>query len=293
MNTYQTFAVLGGDLRQVHVANRLAARGKTVYALLMEKNCALSPGLACGKDPARVLPACDVVILPMPMTTDERTINSPFSDKKLRVADCLARLRPDTVVLAGKVSDRMRELARAHKVPVIDYLEREELAVKNAAVAAEGALTIALEELPVTLLDAQCLVTGRGRLARALMRVLRGVGAQVTVAARRCGDLAEIEAAGCRAVHTAELAEHVAGKAVLFNTVPARLFTRPVLARLDREALLIDLASRPGGVDLNAAGELGVKAIWALSLPGKCAPLTAGDIILETVDNCLAERGAL
>lgn len=57
------------------------------------------------------------------------------------------------------------------------------------------------------------------------------------------------------------------------------------------DALVIDLASKPGGVDLNAAKEYGVKTVWALSLPGRVAPISAGDIIKQTVLNICAELG--
>ncbi|MFR2331473.1 MAG: hypothetical protein ACLS63_00345 [Flavonifractor plautii] len=55
--------------------------------------------------------------------------------------------------------------------------------------------------------------------------------------------------------------------------------------------LVIDLASKPGGVDFDAAARLGVKAFWALSLPGKVAPVTAGKSIKTTIYNILTELG--
>ena len=290
MCSYRTFAVVGGDLRQVDVANRLLARGKQVHALLLEKNQLLSPALQGPAQAQELLPACDVVILPLPLTTDERTVNAPFSDQTLALADCFRFIRPDAVALAGKVGRQARELAAHSHVHLIDYLEREELAVKNARVTAEGALAIALDELPIAMFQTRCLVTGHGRVAKELIRVLRGVGAPTTVCARKYKDLAEIEMAGCRAVPISRLAEVAKDADVIFNTVPARVFSRACLDHLRPETLLIDLASRPGGVDLAAAGELGLHTIWALSLPGNCAPLTVGDIILQTVENCLAEQ---
>jgi len=47
----------------------------------------------------------------------------------------------------------------------------------------------------------------------------------------------------------------------------------------------------PTGVDFKAAAELGVKAIWALSLPGKVAPVTAGKAIKTVIYNILHELG--
>ena len=46
---------------------------------------------------------------------------------------------------------------------------------------------------------------------------------------------------------------------------------------------------KSGGVDFDAAKEAGVKVIWALSLPGKTAPITAGKIIKDTILNILNE----
>jgi dipicolinate synthase subunit A len=46
---------------------------------------------------------------------------------------------------------------------------------------------------------------------------------------------------------------------------------------------------KPEGVDFKAAMELGITVIWALSLPGKVAPLTSGKIIRDTIYNILEE----
>ena len=73
------------------------------------------------------------------------------------------------------------------------------------------------------------------------------------------------------------------GKQAVFNTVPYWLFSDEVLRRMEPNSLLIDLASAPGGVDANAATAHGIRVIWALALPGKYAPLTAGEIIADTI----------
>ena len=75
------------------------------------------------------------------------------------------------------------------------------------------------------------------------------------------------------------------------NTVPARVLDGERLADLKPGCLVIDLASRPGGVDLEAAARLGVRVIWALSLPGRVAPVTAGKILRDTIYHILDELG--
>ena len=66
---------------------------------------------------------------------------------------------------------------------------------------------------------------------------------------------------------------------------------RGELEAVKPDCLILDLASKPGGVDLGAAGELGLTVIWALSLPGKVAPATAGAAIKSTIYNMLREIG--
>ncbi|MCI8648931.1 MAG: dipicolinate synthase subunit DpsA [Anaerotruncus sp.] len=290
MIPYKTFAVVGGDLRQVRIANRLAQEGNTVYALLMEENELLMEGLACSQPFAQVLPLCDVVIFPLPLSTDEQTVNTPFSTQKATISDCFSAIRPDAAVFAGRVGATAGQLAQQNHLQLTDYLKREELAVKNAIITAEGAVAIAMEELPVSMFGLQCLLVGHGRIAKALMRILNGLNVQLTVAARKYGDLAMIEEEGGKAVHISQLPTAVADAQLIINTVPAQLFTRSVLEGVPKDTLLLDLASRPGGIDLQAAKELGCKTIWALSLPGKTAPISAGDIILQTIYNCLSEQ---
>ena len=69
--------------------------------------------------------------------------------------------------------------------------------------------------------------------------------------------------------------------------------SRKMLEKLPRGALVIDLASLPGGTDFDAAEALGIRAEHALALPGKCAPDTAGALIAQTVLTILQERGDL
>ena len=76
----------------------------------------------------------------------------------------------------------------------------------------------------------------------------------------------------------------------VINTIPAPVLPRTLLQRLPAGALIIDLASLPGGTDFAAAEELGLHAEHALALPGRCAPQTAGALIAQTVLAILEER---
>ena len=169
---------------------------------------------------------------------------------------------------------------------IFDYSTREEFAVANAVPTGEGAVETAMLEYDGTVNNSRCLVTGYGRIGRVLSDMLCGLGADVTVSARNLKDIEFIKAKGFHAVFTS----NIIGKYdIIFNTIPCMIFDAHTLAKTASNALVIDLASMPGGVDFRAAERLGIKAIHALSLPGKVAPKTSGIIIKNAVYNIIRE----
>ena len=91
-------------------------------------------------------------------------------------------------------------------------------------------------------------------------------------------------------LETGRLKGRLSGFDVVFNTVPAVILTRELLSELPEHCVIIDIASMPGGVDFAAARTLSRKAIHALSLPGKVAPITAGRAIRDVLYIILNER---
>ena len=148
-----------------------------------------------------------------------------------------------------------------------------------------------MEELPVTIHGCRALVIGFGRLGKALAPRLRGLGAKAWTAARSPHQRALAESMGLEAESLRALPEWLCAFDLVVNTVPAPVLGAAELSALKEGAVVIDLASRPGGVDFAAAEKLGVKAIHALSLPGKEAPVTAGRYIRDTVYHMMEEMG--
>jgi len=192
--------------------------------------------------------------------------------------------------LGGRLSKKLIEAAGFRKIKLIDYLEREELSVLNAIPTCEGALEIALRETEHTIFGSRCLVAGYGRLGKVLANMLRDLGANVSVMARKHSDFAWIKVNRLTPVLQETLTDCVEAFELIFNTIPARIFDAKILARAQPKTLVIDLASSPGGVDLDAANNHEIKAVSALSLPGKVAPLTAAEIIFETITNIINEE---
>lgn len=290
MNFELDIWVVGGDLRQVRLAELLARDGQRVHTYALGQEAEPLPGLT-SMSSLDGLGQADCVILPLPILRGEHLINTLLEEIDLPVEQVLDRLRPQQILCGGMASPQVTKLVESRGLTLHDYFAREELAVANAVPTAEGALQIAMEELPITLHGARALVIGYGRIGRVLAQRLSALGAKVSVASRRFEHLAWAEAFGYGAEHTGQLTGWLCSYDLVINTAPSRVLGQTELEDLKDGALVIDLASKPGGVDMETAAELGVKVVWALSLPGKVAPVTAGKCVKDTIYNILHELG--
>jgi dipicolinate synthase subunit A len=290
MRNKTTFAVIGGDLRQVHLAGLLSADEYNVFAVGFDRDVEISPDVLRLKSASEAVMKSDCIILPLPFTVDGDTVNAPFARSPIPLEEIWGAAGKKQIVTGGKFTQDVYTAADSRGFCPVDYYEREELAILNTIPTAEGAIQIAMEELPVTIHNAQCLVIGFGKVSKMLCHDLAALGANVTACARKYSDLAYMKTLGYTPLQISHLGSSIADYDVIFNTVPAVILNESLLSRLHKDCLVIDLASKPGGVDFETAGRLGLKTFWALSLPGKVAPLTSGAIIRDTILNILADN---
>ena len=290
MDKNKIILVAGGDLRQVYLARILAETNK-VYIIGFDRNVIPEGNLIFLDSLLSISERVDYIILPLPASNDGVLVNTPFFNHSLALENLNSVINENGIVFGGKFSEMVKRIFENHKITTIDYLDREEMAVMNAVPTAEGAVQIAMEEIPTTIFGQKILITGFGRISKVLAKILNGLGADISIAVRKYSDREWAEIYGCKGRLFTQLDESLKQYDIIFNTGPAIIFDKERLRMLKKGSLLIDLASKPGGVDIEEAGNAGVKTIWALSLPGKVAPISSGEIIARTILNILEERG--
>ena len=241
------YSVFGSDARQLYLAALLTAAHKRV------RHTQTAPEEA------------PVILLPVPTVTPDGRLRGT----ETLAGDWLRSLPPGTAVWGeGLASFRCPGLC------IHQYTDYPEFAVKNAVPTAEGALLLALQELPRTVSGGRFLVIGYGRIGKALAARLEALGGVVTVA-RRQPDASLSYRCDRTGAYQFSLCEYDA----VFNTVPAPVFSAADCAATREDCLLIDLASAPGGITKNTTRRL----IHALGLPAKTAPKTAAAIMMSII----------
>lgn len=275
-------AFIGGDARQMAAALRVRELGYSVSVFGIPGE--VRDGVESLGSFADAYTA-DVLVLPLPMSGDGITVSCAGDSPRLAEIFENAGGIP---ILGGRVSPRAADEASRLGVRLYDYFDSEELKIKNAYLTAEGAVSLAMNELDIALAGSRTAVVGYGRIGKFLARMLVSLDSDVTVAARKPTDLAYAAGFGLDTLKItardgrSSLCD-LADCHVIFNTAPHWVFDGSVLSELSSDTLIIDLASAPGGVDPEAAKKYGIRVISALGLPGKYAPMTAGRFVGEAI----------
>ena len=255
----------GGDRRSEELSRLLAARpGLSVFAL------GLGDGLPRPEEGFQA----DILILPVPATSDGVCLKAPRAGERLPIDTALSFVKPGGKVYGGLTGagKGIPALCAGRGADFTDFLADETFTRLNAETTAEIMLALLILELPVCLPEAKVVVLGGGRIAKGLVRRLTACGAGCTLAARNPAQRAEAEALGAETVPLDRLPDILPSADVVLNTIPAPVVDGEAAARIPSEALIYELASALGGFTPEALRTRAVRP--ALSLPGKYAPLS-------------------
>lgn len=208
-----------------------------------------------------------IVILPVP---------SLDANGHIKGGGTVEELPQDALIIGGNLN---HPSLGKHKC--LDLLKNPLYLSENAAITAHCALCIAMENLPVTLQGCPILVAGWGRIGKCLVRLLRLLGAKITVAARSEADRALAEALGYTAVDIEDSTLDLSAFRVIFNTIPFMVLPVHRLRFCRSDCLKIDLAS--------VAGIEAPDVIWARGLPNLDAPESSGQLIARIIRKELEE----
>lgn len=273
-----SFIFIGGDKRMLYAAEKLGRAQLYGFGKLMPAGMPEDGSLF------------DYAVLPPQKSSDNANIPCPFSDIPVPYSILGKVLKGGGTVFTGNICEALEKVCVENGLTVVNYLEREEFSVKNAVLTAEGVLPIIINELPYAVFGTEILITGFGRIAKILARYLTVMGAVVTVACRKPDARAWAQIGGCRAVDITDKAAFcttLSSSAVILNTVPYGIFDGEETGAMNDNTLYIELASADG---ISGNMPEGARVITARGIPGKVSPVTAGEIIADTISAILGEE---
>ena len=278
------FVCIGGDRRQTETALYLKKLGHNVTIFGLPKNDKLSSS----NNLYQAISENDIVVLPLPVSRDGVTVNTPLTSEIIFLQDILL-CRPK-FIFGGIIKDDFISELKCREIPFYDYYNSEALTVKNAVLTAEAAIAIAINCTDFSIFGSKSLVLGYGRIGRYLCKYLKALGSTVTATSRNSGTLAIIEADGHTAINTAKITSICDEFDYIFNTAPSPIIDQNFIKRIKHTAFVEDLAT-DSGIDLAAANTYCINANVYSGLPGKHSPVSAAQFVAEEILSYIENGG--
>ena len=276
-------------MRLVKLAQILEKENNQIYILGLEKAKELenSSNMRICRNLEQVLENAEIVISSIPFTRDGITINMPLSDNKIKINEFM-NLMKDKTLIAGTIPNNIYEKYKG--VEIIDIMKNEKLAILNTIATAEGAIKEIIENTQVNVHGSKIMILGFGRVGKTLAKKLDGLSAKITVVSKEEEELAWAEVYGYTNVQLNKIEDVIKDYDVIVNTIPHIILQGDIIQKINKDTLLLDLASGEGGINKEEAQENKINLIKALGIPGKISPITTAKILKETIYEILEEK---
>ncbi len=274
------FGILGGDLRYKFLYEMLTNENFTVYSY----NNKYIENKDNINNLDEFLDKIDILIAPIPFTKDNKNVFN-IENENINIKELIEKTIKFKIkaFFGGIINKDIIKTLEENNIKTFDFFEDNSIAILNAIPTAEGAIQTAMENSFKTIFNSNCLVLGYGRCGKILANMLKGIGANVDVTYRKDEDFAYINTYGLNSINLYKIKDSINKYDFIFNTIPYEILNKEILDYINKNTIIIDLASAPGGVDYNYARELNLQAIYCPSLPGRVAPYTAGEILKDKI----------
>ena len=288
------YGILGGDFRNVELVKLFAKEKNIVYTYRLEKEIQKLESdniIIC--DDIKELQETDIVITSIPLSKDNININMPLNiyGKESKIDEAL-KVMNNKLIFTGSVSSEILRKFKLYNIEILDIMKNEEFAVLNAIPTAEETIRIIIDNTKKVLHNTNCLIMGYGRIGKVLAKKLNALSVKV-----ECLVSDNIEKTWCRVEGYNYIEfENIKNKSdllkkydIIINTIPKIILTDE-LKEIRKDTLIIDLASKPYGIDRSIVKQENLNFIEALGLPGKSAPITVAENMYELIKNTILKR---
>ena len=268
-------AVIGGDQREQEIARCAAATGAQVRAFGFPWPERGITGVTRSRSAADAAAGAAVALFPIAGIKDGCLYAPGLASPPRIDAELIGGLAPGAHIFVGAADEGLRHLAKRFSHSVHEYEHDAEAKLMRAPSVIEGVLATLIANTQISIHGSTIAVLGQGTLGGLLADTLHKLGARVHAVARDPVQRAQATLYGVATADFDGLRPLLPHLDILISAVPSRIVDLEMMRQLRPGALVVDLASPPGSVDLEAAKNLPIKAIWARGL-GARAPVTVG-----------------
>ncbi|GAE91565.1 dipicolinate synthase subunit A [Gracilibacillus boraciitolerans JCM 21714] len=190
----------------------------------------------------------DGVVLPITGIDDQGYIDTMFSNQRIQLTNKWFQSLPQNCFVFTGISNKtLDEYTSSRGLTLIRLMDRDDVAIYNSIPTAEGAIMLAIKHTDITIHHANVFILGFGRVGETTANAFAGLGANVSIVSINEADLARIYERSWQGYSFKQIGNVIEKCQILINTVPSQVVNRSLLEKMNNQAIIIDLASKPGG----------------------------------------------
>ncbi|MBB6449258.1 dipicolinate synthase subunit A [Geomicrobium halophilum] len=279
MGEIEHVAIIGGDRRQIQLVNMMEKCVDQISVVGFDQQTFPAANVTTCKLSEVPWKRLTAILFPVSGVDQDGTVESSCEETLKVTQEMLTSRATGCKIFTGIMTDFLRNPQVIRDV--VCWMERDDVAIYNSVPTAEGVLMLAMQNTPHTIHRAVCTVLGFGRCGLTIAHLLKAVGATVTVITDDEVEKARAHQEGHLVAGLHQMEIPLSKADICINTIPAPVIMGNILQKIKKACYILDIASAPGGVDVERAKQLGFAAEKAPGLPAKVAPETAGEILAQ------------
>jgi dipicolinate synthase subunit A len=193
-------------------------------------------------------------------------------------------------LFGGNIPSSLDCLLRSNSITYYNYFKPNHIARANAIATAEGTILELIKRSPYNLHNSHILITGYGNCAQVLANKLIGLNTHVTICCRNYFSGTCALSNGLNYIPLSDLENVINNYQYIINTIPTTIISNKLLSQLNKNIVILDIASSPGGFDLDYASSLNLNATSLPGIPGKISPYSSASILYNYISEVLSEH---
>lgn len=213
----------------------------------------------------------DIIVTGIPISKDKKHIVANYTNLKIKL-DFLQNLK-NKILISGMIPDKYEKILKENKNYVIDLLKNEDYIIFNAKITVEGIIKYLIENTKTSLFNSKILVLGYGRIGKILCNVLKSFTENIYCVTYSKEETEIARANTINVILEEDLEKFLKNFEIIINTVPKIILDSKKLNMLYKEAFVLDVASKPGGIDQDFAQKSKINYMWKLGIPSEISPI--------------------
>ncbi len=277
----RNICLIGGDKRNLELAKLLIKDNENCIKTFANEKMQID-NIEKYSSLENAIKESEIIITGVPVSKDGKYLVGKYTNLEIELKKFLPKLK-NVLLVTGNVPEEFEKNLQKNNNDILDLLKDESYTMANAKFTVEGIIKYLIENTEDTIFNNNILVIGYGRIGKILCNVLKNFTENIFCITNKDEEIEVIKANAINTITYENFEKNLSKFKIIVNTVPHLVLDDKKLAMLNKEVFILDVASKPGGIDCKFAQKNNINYLWKLGIPGEISPLACAKNIEKII----------